>query len=90
MLMIRLLVWAGVVGWGLVLLDFLAGWAHRRTLLRFTWALAALGGGCFLLSRLVELPYTLRVVLDVGLAIGGFACGLALVTRFISNPRVIE
>lgn len=87
---IRILYWVGTVGWGLVFLNFLAGWVLKRTLLRFIWVLAAGAGVVLLLERLVVIAPWVRTWLDVGMAIGGAACGVALVARYVNNPKVIE
>jgi hypothetical protein len=76
---IRALLWAGVGGWALIALNFTVAFLRRRSLVRFTWALAALAGVYLELYRLgVPPPYLARVGLDVALAMGGLGCGLAL------------
>lgn len=87
---IRFLVWAGIVGWGLIALNFALAFFLRspRTLIRFTWCVAAAGAGCFLLSRLVVIDQTVRMLLDVSLAMGGIVCGIAMtVTAIASRGR---
>jgi len=84
---VRGLVMAGVLGWALIVFNFGAAFILRkpRTLIRFTWALAALGAGAFLLSRLGPLPLELRILLDVGLSMGGVVCGLALTVTLLDR-----
>lgn len=76
---IRALIWLGIFGWGLILFNFAVAFGLRRSLVRFTWALAALAGVYLGLYRLnVPPPYLARIALDVALAMGGLVCGLAL------------
>lgn len=85
MTVIRALVWAGVAGWLLVALNFIAGFLLRQSLLRFTFALAALGATAFLYHRLMGLPYEVRVVLDIALSMGGSFCGVALTATLVQR-----
>lgn len=76
---LRALLWAGVAGWALIALNFAVAFARRRSLVRFTWALAALAAVHLELYRLaVPPPFLVRVGLDVALAMGGLGCGVAL------------
>lgn len=94
MMLVRALVWLGVLGWSFAVIDFGVSFLLRaftrkgRQLggirLRFTWAGAAFGTVCYLLSRLGHLPpFALRASLDVGLALAGVVCGAALAFTFI-------
>lgn len=88
---IRALVWAGVAGWLVICLNFTVGFLLRRSMVRLTFALGALGGGAFLLSRLSVLPLGVRLFLDVALAVGGVACGLAICATFARRGfRVLQ
>lgn len=84
---IRAIVWVGVFGWALCALNFLIAFLRRkpRTMIRFTWALAAAGAGTYLASRLGALPAELRAALDIALAMGGAVCGVALTITAIQT-----
>ena len=82
---VRLLVWLGVLGWGLILFNFLVAFFFRRDPVRLTFVFSALGGMAFLLSGLVSLPQLLRAALGVGLSIGGACVGVALTLSLLQH-----
>lgn len=83
---VRAFIWLGVLGWAGVALNFLLGWLVRRSAVRLIWALSAGGGLCYLLSRLMALPYWLRVSMDVAGAMAGVYGAVALLAAFLNNP----
>jgi hypothetical protein len=87
---IRGLYWCGILGWSVVTVNFVAGWLVRRSLLRFTWAMASASGVLLLVTRVTPVPPWLRTLLDVAMAIAGSTCGAGLVVRYVQNPRVIQ